>query len=307
MSKGIAEGSPRGNGPVEPGGTGGEDAWKLLTRVTPSELRGGSLARQLVGGYNAAHVDGLLERAAWTIDDLEDTVRKLSREVEELRGRLVTADTPENVVERMLTVAQNVIEQVKQEALHDAGRIREEVQQEASRVERLRFEAQTAVDAARAEAATLLEAAQEERQRLVAGSLGEVAHARAELEAERARIDAAMDGLRGAWAGRIGDALARLDNVRLDTPPAAADETAAATPGSTYSPPPSVPHSPPPTPPANPAPEPAPSTGIALDTPRETPSLEEERFAGLLGDDVLAELRRRLAAADEAREMSNGA
>jgi cell division septum initiation protein DivIVA len=311
MSKGVADRSPRGNGPVKPDPGVTTDAWKLLTRVTPSQLRGGPLPRRLVGGYSTAHVDGLLERAAWTIDDLEDAVRTLGREVDELRRRTVTADTPESVVDRMLTTAQEVIEQVKQEALQDADRIRAEARHEATRAKHLRLEAQAAIEAARAEAATLLETAQEERRRLVAGSLGEVAQARAELEAEQARVSAAMNDLRGAWAGRIGDALAHLDTVGLDTADRTAGEPAAGPPApahsAPYSPPPAAPHSPPPARPAGPAPEPPPAPTVTLDSSRETPRVEEEHFPGLPGAEVLAELRRRLAAADESRERSNGA
>ena len=189
----------------------GDDVWRQLLRVSPSQLRKPSLSRQLIGGYRPEDVGRLLERAARTIEALADTVAGLE-------GHLAQAapDAPEQAVGEWFVTAHRVIEGVKEEAQREAERIIAEARHEAEQAEHLRREAQAAVEDARDQATALLEAARAERERLIADSVGSAAQVRADLEAERARLDAAINDLRGVWAGRISDALARLEGMKLE-------------------------------------------------------------------------------------------
>ncbi len=222
--------------------------------VSGRQLRTIVLPRSPFGGYRCGYVDRLLEGAAKTLDERTVTIEHLKGQLEESRTREATFAIPEELVGRMLTAAQGVVDGVKEEARQEAERIvaegRVEAEQAtlvrneayaaaeaeraqasailaAARAERERLivdwerEARAAIEAERSEAAALLAAARAERERLLSDSLVEIAQARDELEAERARLATEINELRGAWAGRLSDALARLDGVDLQVGSAA--------------------------------------------------------------------------------------
>lgn len=76
-----------------------------------------------------------------------------------------------------------------------------------------RAEADAMLAAARAESAAMTSGARSERERLLNDATRDASEARAALEQEKTKIDHAIDDLRDTWAGRISDALARIDAV----------------------------------------------------------------------------------------------
>ena len=191
---------------------------KQVVLITGNQLRATALRRRWFGGYRRGEVDGLIQRAANTIDYLGDTAEKQREELE--KGEQ-SHEAPEAIVTSMLASAARVVQGIKDEAQAEADRILAEARVEADRIlaearveeeraAQLRRDAEAEQDRALAEAAALVDTAREERERLVAESETDVARARAELEAERERIDGAINDLRSVWAERINHALSQL-------------------------------------------------------------------------------------------------
>ena len=86
-----------------------------------------------------------------------------------------------------------------------------DAERERDEAGRLRREAEATVEGARRQSTTLIEMARAEREQLLADALGDLKLQRAEVEAERARLDKAAKDLRRGWAGFMTEALARLD------------------------------------------------------------------------------------------------
>jgi hypothetical protein len=193
-----------------------------LVLITSEQLRTGTPRRNRFGGYDREEVDRLRERAAMTIDTLVEAVENLKRGFTDREHD----ETPDETVSSMLATAARVLDTVTTEAKAEAERMLAAAEGERTNAARLREEAEAELDRARSEAAAIVAAAEAQRERLLAEVAADAARAREELDAERERLDAAIDDLRAAWTDRIGRALSRLDGLAAEagaTPPEGKD------------------------------------------------------------------------------------
>jgi cell division septum initiation protein DivIVA len=181
--------------------------------ITSEQLRTGTPRRSRFGGYDREEVDRLRERAAKTIDTLVEAVENLKRRFADREHD----ETPDEAVSGMLATAARVLETVTTEARAEAERMLAAAADEREHAAQLREEAEAEIDRARSEAAAIVAAAEAERERLLAQVAVDAARAREELDAERQRLDAAIDDLRAVWTDRIGRALSRLDGLAAET------------------------------------------------------------------------------------------
>ena len=197
----------------------------LLSRVTPEQLRTIELAKQSVGGYRREDVDGLLELAARTIDDLAVTVDALQHQLAKARSKETSLaeqleqarqSNDQEVTGDVLVMAHQAAQHITEAARRDAENILKEATAEVARTheeaaERMR-EAQLTVTHGDAPTAGEDDLRRGQVARLDTGS----AHAWAQVEAESARLAALAVHLRDGWVELISDALSRLDRVGLD-------------------------------------------------------------------------------------------
>jgi cell division septum initiation protein DivIVA len=211
-----------------------EDVRSRLILVTASQLRAPRLSRQAVGGYRRNQVDGLLERAAMTIEGLGHTIKGLQEGTGRLQAAHATLEehlqhaiprTPEEILGEIILTAHRAADEVRSDARHDADLIVIEAQTEAMRVvtdaerrreesEQLQRDAEATIEAARQQALLVGNEARAEREQLIADAIAEATLARDDLDAEAKRLEAAIEGLRAEWIGFVRDGLARLEAIQ---------------------------------------------------------------------------------------------
>jgi cell division septum initiation protein DivIVA len=206
VSERIDEEEVSGEGPAP---AVGGPVRKQVVLITGKQVRATALRRRWFGGYRRGDVDSLIQRAANTIDYLGDMDENLREELEK-REAQQSSEASEEIVTSMLASAARVVQSIKDEAQVEADRLLADAQEEKERAAQLRKDAEAELDRALAEAAALADTARVERERLIAESTSDAARARAELEAERDRIDGAISDLRSVWAERINHALSQL-------------------------------------------------------------------------------------------------
>lgn len=105
-------------------------------QVTPRELRDMDI-REGFRGYNRDEVDELLERAAQTIEELQERIRKLSNQLAEVEAA-PPAPAPtreaEETIHRTLLLAQRAADEAVAEAQAEAARLVEEARGRAASV-----------------------------------------------------------------------------------------------------------------------------------------------------------------------------
>jgi DivIVA domain-containing protein len=101
-------------------------------QVTPRELRDMEI-REGFRGYNRDEVDELLERAATTIEELQERIRKLSNRLTELEAAppRPAQREAEETIHRTLLLAQRAADDAVAEAKAEAARLVEEARRQA--------------------------------------------------------------------------------------------------------------------------------------------------------------------------------
>lgn len=156
--------------------------------VTPRELRDIDI-REGFRGYNRDDVDELLERAAATIEGLQERARQLTEQMAALEGTQGKSRETEDILQRTLLLAQRAADEAVAEAQAKARQILDDAESKA------RFTLAEAESTARREAET-------ERRRIESEVL--------ELGARREALQADVEGLErfeGDYRARLRRAL----------------------------------------------------------------------------------------------------
>lgn len=98
--------------------------------VTPRELRDIDI-REGFRGYNRDDVDELLERAAATIEGLEDRARQLTEQMAALEGAQGKSRETEDILQRTLVLAQRAADEAVAEAQAKARQILDDAESQA--------------------------------------------------------------------------------------------------------------------------------------------------------------------------------
>jgi cell division septum initiation protein DivIVA len=176
--------------------------------VSPRELRESSLP-PVRRGYRREEVDELRERAARTIEILARRLKETLTELETARQ-----NHAEPLIGRMLETANKLVVSVQNEAAEEADRLRAAARTDAEQARKLYEKADEILADARVSAVAIVDEARVERERVLRDSVAEVAKARAQLEAEKARIEGEIEELRSGWEASLREALRRVDAVR---------------------------------------------------------------------------------------------
>jgi hypothetical protein len=191
-------------------------------------------------------IEARLDQTAQTTDRLlaevessRDGMARLQTPRDPGEGELGDADhrSPEEIVGDVLVTAHRAAEAVIENAQRDAAWIETTARREALPIvaeaqrmledaRRLHGEAEQALVEAHREANAVLEAAQAERGSLIASWTTDAERRRAELEAAGMRLETTIRDLRAEWIERIGEALALLDGLEVETDPPSPDEAA---------------------------------------------------------------------------------
>lgn len=166
-------------------------------QVTPRELRDMDI-REGFRGYNRDEVDELLERAAQTIEELQERIRKLSNQLAEVEAA-PPAPAPtreaEETIHRTLLLAQRAADEAVAEAQAEAARLVEE---------------------ARARAASVVADAEASARRLAEGERRRLEQEVLELAARRDALLADVDALE-RFSADYRERLRRILQEDLDT------------------------------------------------------------------------------------------
>jgi len=185
-----------------------------MADVSPRELREGNI-REAFRGYHHDDVDELLERAAATIDELNQRVTEMGSRMDVVEGAASRSKETEDILQRTLLLAQRTADEVVAEARENAQRIIEEGEQQArARVAAAEEEARNVVG----ESGRNALARHEDEMALLEGRIAELTTARDALSADVDALESYASEYRDRIRNALESQLSSLDDPTAHAP-----------------------------------------------------------------------------------------
>jgi cell division initiation protein len=185
-----------------------------MADVSPRELREGNI-REAFRGYHHDDVDELLERAAATIDELNQRVTEMGGRMDVVEGAASRSKETEDILQRTLLLAQRTADEVVAESRENAQRIIEEGEQQArARVAAAEDEARNVVG----ESGRNALARHQDEMALLEGRIAELTTARDALSADVDALESYASEYRERIRNALESQLSSLDDPTAHAP-----------------------------------------------------------------------------------------